>query len=101
MIGDVSQPLAGQFAECLAEQLSSRPAAQAEAGPAPAAETRAGEPAAGAATGQPAGAGGQAGDGWTRPAQQRREIGGIRLTLWAVWRAIVRGVRRLAGRTAR
>lgn len=103
MIGDVSQRLASEFADCIAEELTARPASappSAAAGTAGAAD--AAETAVTAGTGadsESAAAGGAAPEGQPRPSARRaKEIGGVRLTLWAVWRAIKRGVRRLVGR---
>jgi hypothetical protein len=87
MIADVSQRLAGEFADCVADQL--RAPSEAAAG---AAAESAGEASA---AGEPAGAR-PAG----RSAQQPKAVGGIRLGLWALWRAVRRGVRRLLGREA-
>jgi uncharacterized protein len=71
MIADVSQRMANQFAACLAAQVS------APAGGAPALLSA--EPA--------------------RPvAEATKPVGGIRLALWALGRAIARLIRRLFGR---
>lgn len=89
MIADVSQRLASEFADCVAGQL--RAPAAAAAGEAATGEAAAEAGAAGPAAGtRPAG----------RAAQQTRAVGGIRLGLWALWRAVRRGVRRLFGREA-
>lgn len=105
MIGDVSQRLASEFAECIAEDLTAQPAsgAGAAAGGTVTAGDTAGTTGTGEVTGTTAGAdsgagGGAAAGGQARPSARRKEIGGIRLTLWAVWRAIKRGARRLVGR---
>ncbi len=111
MIGDVSQRLASEFADCIAEDLTAQPASGAGAaaggtaaagGPGATGDT-AGTAGTGEAAGATAGAdsgagGGAAGGGQARSSARRKEIGGIRLTLWAVWRAIKRGARRLVGR---
>lgn len=104
MIGDVSQRLASEFADCIAEELTAQPASGA--GAAAAGATGTGDtggttgtgPAAGTATGAERTEGGAAAGGQARSRTRRKEIGGIRLTLWAVWRAIKRGARRLVGR---
>lgn len=78
MIQDISQRLTGQFADCLADRLREIDAGSGEAGSeestggAPAGET----PAA-------------------RPRPQAKPVSGIRLGLWALVRAIARGLRRL------
>ena len=103
MIGDISQRMTGEFAKCLQEQIaqSMHPAAATSAepmaeagGPAPAAEL----PIAGAAptvaaapaapTPRPTSA---------RPPAKAQAVKGFRLFLWALWRALVRLVRRLFG----
>ena len=79
MIADVSKRLTDEFANCLKAQLAdSQPAAAAAAGP-----------AAGAAPAPP-----------PSPAKAK-PIGGIRLGLWALFRAIARAFRRLFGRHPR
>lgn len=94
MIGDVSQRLASEFADCIAEDLTVQPASGADAAAGgTVATTGTGEAVGTAESGTAGGAGGQA-----RARAHRKEIGGIRLTLWAVWRAIKRGARRLVGR---
>lgn len=100
MIGDVSQRLASEFADCIAEELTTQPSSPTADTAAPGAAGTGGTADAGdTATGAERGtAGGAAAGGQTRPSAQRKEIGGIRLTLWAVWRAIKRGARRLVGR---
>lgn len=105
MIGDVSQRLASEFAECVAEELTAQPTsgAAAAAGGTGATGDTAGTTGTGEVAGTAAGTergttGGAAAGGQTRSSTHRKEIGGIRLTLWAVWRAIKRGARRLARR---
>jgi hypothetical protein len=81
MIGDVSQRMANQFATCLAERMA-------------ALET---QPAAGVVT-EPGGA------PTPTPAPLPRAaapVGGIRLALWALFRAIGRGLSRLGRAIAR
>lgn len=104
MIGDVSQRLASEFADCIAEELTAQPASGAGAA---AGATGTGDTGGTTGTGQAAGTatgaergteGGAAAGGRARSGTRRKEIGGIRLTLWAVWRAIRRGARRLVGR---
>lgn len=83
MIGDVSQRMTDQFAECLRQQLQ---------GPEeePTDETPGGEAADAASAAAAA-----------RPAAQRRPplrsepIAGIRLGVWALWRALLRAILRL------
>jgi uncharacterized protein len=83
MIGDVSKRLTGEFAKCLEANLLRDEEAAAAAVEAPAAAAASGEPA-------PA-----------RPEPIRaKEVGGIRLGLWAIWRAIKRFFGRLFGRKA-
>lgn len=94
MIGDVSQRLASEFADCIAEELTAQPTSPT-AGAAAAGSAGAGDTTAGAKRGT---AGDAAAGGQARSSTHRKEIGGIRLTLWAVWRAIKRGARRLVGR---
>ncbi|HEX9123184.1 MAG TPA: SRPBCC family protein [Actinomycetota bacterium] len=83
MIGDVSQRMANQFAGCLAERMA-------------ALEAQVEQPAAGAVTeagGAPAPA---------PPLPRAAEpVGGIRLALWALFRAIGRGLSRLGKAIAR
>ncbi|HZD79786.1 MAG TPA: SRPBCC family protein [Actinomycetota bacterium] len=81
MIGDVSQRMANQFAACLGERMQ---AMEAQAPPA--------EPVGAAATGEAAPAPPPAGAPLPGAAQP---VGGIRLALWALFRALVRGVVRL------
>jgi carbon monoxide dehydrogenase subunit G len=88
MIGDISQRLTKEFADCLQANITSgrRPAPPA-----------AGEPAAsGNPPAKDSGSGGNRG----APSEVRtaRPVKGIRLGLWAMWRAIVRVFRRLFGR---
>lgn len=71
MIGDVSQRLAGEFARCLEEKLA---AEGQSAGPAP------GQSSA------------------RRSGQTADPVKGLRLAVWAAWRAVVRFFRRLFGR---
>lgn len=80
MVLDISQRLTREFAECLETNLS------AEA-PTPVA----GEPAAAVAPAEAASAPAQA-------AASTKPVGGIRLGLWAIWRAVVRFFKRLFGK---
>jgi uncharacterized protein len=87
MIGDVSKRLTGEFAKCLEANLLQEQ--EAAAAPQPAA-TAAAESRAPAEPEAPAP---------VKPAPvEAKPIGGIRLGLWAIWRAIVRFFRRLFGR---
>lgn len=76
MIQDISQKLAQEFAECLQANI----AAEQAAAVAPSGEAR------GTAAGSAA------------PVATARPVKGIRLGLWAFWRAVVRFSRRLVGR---
>jgi uncharacterized protein len=78
MIGDVSQRMTNEFAECLRSQLE---------GPDEVADE--------AAT---AAAGGQAQPPTQAPAPQAKPISGIRLGVWALWRALLRGILRVLRR---
>jgi uncharacterized protein len=91
MIADVSKRLTGEFANCLKTQLASQPAREApETKPSPA-PPAAGETAAAAPAAPP-----------PPPAPPRaKPIGGLRLGLWALFRAIGRALRRLFRRPAR
>lgn len=81
MIGDVSQRMTDQFAECLRQQLQG-PQEEPTDG-----TSR--EEAGGAASGEAA----------ARSAAERRPrsepISGVRLGIWAVWRALLRGILRI------
>jgi hypothetical protein len=74
LLPDVSAKLTREFAECLRDRITAEPAVEAAASPE---AVPAGAPAAG-----------------PRP----EAIGGIRLGLWALWRAVVRFFARLLGR---
>jgi uncharacterized protein len=79
MIQDISQKLAQEFAECLQANIAAEQAAKAA----------------------PSGEGGGAEAGSAAPAAPvatARPVKGIRLGLWAFWRAVVRFFRRLFGR---
>lgn len=69
MIGDVSQRMAGQFAECLAARMAAEASAQAQGGP------------------------GEVSPPLPRAAEP---VGGLRLALWALVRAMIRSLGRLA-----
>src|SRR5580765_2245350 len=100
MMTDVSGKLTKQFAECLKTNIT----AEQEALTAEAAPTEGSTPAGG--DGEASAAAGE--DGATAepakpaarpaPAATAKKIGGIRLGLWAFWRAIVRFFQRLFGR---
>lgn len=84
MIGDVSQRMANQFATCLGERMA-------------ALEAQASQPAAEGAPAEPGAALAPAPAPLPRAAEP---VGGIRLALWALVRAIGRGLSRLAGAIA-
>src|ERR1051325_1573968 len=109
MIGDISQKLTNEFAQCLQANIGAAEVSDA-AGPAgrlaeedPATSSVQREAAPG--PGQSAGASPEATSSnpgrpqatATRPPVQARPVGGIRLGLWAFWRAVVRFFRRLFG----
>jgi uncharacterized protein len=77
MIGDISQRLTQQFADCLAANILAEGASTAAAEASP--------PTPGTTEEVPA------------PVRKATPMGGIRLGLWAFWRAIVRLFRRLLG----
>jgi len=86
MIGDISNRLTKEFADCLRRNMTAPsatpdgpPAAPSEANPAPAAPGPPSNPA-------PA------------PAATARPVKGARLGLWALWRAVVRFFQRLFGK---
>jgi carbon monoxide dehydrogenase subunit G len=97
MIADVSKRLTDEFANCLKGQLAAGPpavearaAAPADPGPPPVESSGAPPATAPPTPPQPAPA--------TPPPPQAKPIGGIRLALWAIARAIWRGIKRLFGR---
>ncbi len=81
LLPDVSARLTQRFADCLRETMEADAAAVVAAS----------EPAA-AGTGPPSAA---------RRAPRRQTIGGVRLGLWAIWRAFVRLLDRVFGRSRR
>lgn len=109
MIGDISQRLTQQFADCLASNIDAEGAASApvstdsiplpvadsgpNAGATTSPESEPGEAAASAvsASGSPSA------PASTTPVQAARPPGGIGLGLWALWRAIVRLFQRVLG----
>jgi len=90
MIADVSKRLTDEFADCLRARLAAQPAPAPAGEPAPA-----GAPAAGAPVGEPVPA-----PSAPEPLPAARPIGGLRLGLWAFFRAIARAIRRLFRRPA-
>jgi hypothetical protein len=93
LLPDVSRRLTAEFAECLRSSITAR-----EQGPnAPVAAPGPSEPA-GEATGQATGAA-PATPAPARAPARPTSIGGLRLGLWATWRAIVRVFGRLFGRS--
>ncbi len=89
LLPDVSKRLTEQFAECLRASITAEEEAAAAA-----AATEVAMPA-----GTPAGAPTTAPTPPARPAPAKAaSIGGVRLGLWALWRAIVRFFKRLLGR---
>jgi carbon monoxide dehydrogenase subunit G len=103
MMQDVSARLTKQFADCLKANLSAEQEARAAAS-ASTTPAGGGEPVATAAAGSgteesPSAAGGPPPTApASRPPVAARPVGGIRLALWAFWRAVVRFFRRLFGR---
>ncbi|MFB3738389.1 MAG: SRPBCC family protein [Candidatus Velamenicoccus archaeovorus] len=93
LLPDVSAKLTHRFAECLRESISAEgaPAGARVGGPAAVAPAATPHPALTTPPlpGQPSGPPG--------PRPRAQAIGGIRLGLWAVWRAVVRFFRRLVG----
>jgi uncharacterized protein len=107
LLPDVSKRLTQQFAECLRASIEAEERAAAAPAAAPGPSEPAAETATAASAGAPAPAGGPppvAPSPAAPPTPTRRQparpasIGGIRLGLWAIWRAIVRAVGRLFGR---
>jgi carbon monoxide dehydrogenase subunit G len=94
MIGDVSKRLTGEFASCLQARMS----AQQVPAPVPAPATADSTPAT--ANSVPATAGSAPANADTAPAtaDSAEPVKGLRLAVWALWRAVVRAVRRLFGR---
>ena len=111
MIGDISQKLTNEFAQCLqtnigaadvsdsggpagrlAEEDSATASVQREAAPGPgqSADTAPGAPPSNPTPPRPTA---------TRSPMQARPVGGIRLGVWAFWRAVVRFLRKLFGRS--
>jgi carbon monoxide dehydrogenase subunit G len=93
MIQDISSRLTGQFADCLASNLTAPdappPVAGASAPPAGTGGTPA--PSAGTDSGTPSPPGARSSPAPARPpAQAAKPVGGGRLALWALWRAVVR-----------
>jgi carbon monoxide dehydrogenase subunit G len=103
MIQDISSRLTGQFADCLASNLNASDAPPPVAGdPAPpvAAAAAAATPAppAAAESGTPSPPAGGSSPGPARPLQSAKPVGGGRLAVWAIWRAIVRFFKGIFGR---
>ncbi len=103
MIGDISQRLTNEFAKCLEANIGAAESAGAVAA-APPAPSEAGEPSAATAPegpagppqgGSPAAPAAPVAPVAPRPAVTARPVKGLRLALWALWRAIVRFFRRL------
>jgi len=86
MIQDISGRLTKEFASCLQTNMEAATATSAEAAP-----TEAGPASTGAA------GGGAAVPAPRQAAQAARPVGGIRLGLWAAWRAVVRFFKGLFG----
>jgi carbon monoxide dehydrogenase subunit G len=89
MIGDVSKRLTGEFASCLQARMGAQQVPPPVPAPAPAAADSAHDTAVSA----PASA-----DTAPATADSAEPVKGLRLAVWALWRAIVRAVRRLFGR---
>lgn len=85
MIQDISQRLAGEFALCLESGIAGAASASPEPGPAGGQDASGVRAAGGQEVAGPRAAG-------RRPDQP---VGGLRLGLWALWRAFVRFLRRL------
>ena len=85
MIADVSKRLTGEFAKCLGERIAAAPSTTAAAPADQADDATAGSGAAAAEPAPAAAAGAVA-----EPAPVAKPIGGLRLGLWALWRAIAR-----------
>lgn len=83
MIGDVSQRMTDQFAECLRQQLQG-PQEEPTDGTS---REETGGAASGAAAARPAAE--------RRPSPRSEPISGVRLGIWAVWRALLRGILRI------
>jgi hypothetical protein len=97
MIQDISSRLTGQFASCLQTNMAAErggPAAAGRSGEAPA--TPDGSVAAPAAEAPAPAAPGPA----SRAPASAAPVRGIRLGMWAMWRAVVRFFNRLFGRRA-
>jgi carbon monoxide dehydrogenase subunit G len=75
MVGDISQRLTRDFANCLQEKIAGEEVAYTEEPPSPRSESSA-----------------------VTPGAASRPVKGLRLGLWALWRAMVRAVKRLFGR---
>jgi carbon monoxide dehydrogenase subunit G len=108
MIGDISQRLTQQFADCLASNIAAERVASAVSGstPLPAADSASdagtttsleSEPSEATASAVPVSSSPSAPPS-TTPVQAARAPGGLRLGLWALWKAIVRVFQRVLGR---
>jgi carbon monoxide dehydrogenase subunit G len=98
MIGDVSKRLTGQFASCLQERMGAQEASESDR--APAVEASAPSPADSASVpveSPPVPAGSASAPA---PARSAEPVKGLRLAVWALWRAFVRTLRRLFRRPA-
>ena len=97
MMQDISQRLTREFAQCLEASILAGEAS-AGTGTAAAAVASDDEPGSGAGTTDPPVAGGAVGASVTpAPPVTARPVKGLRLGLWAFWRAIVRFFKRLFG----
>lgn len=97
MIVDVSRRLTGEFADCVAGQLTAQPATDhaAESTAAPPGSPASDQSGSEATATQSPGGSRAAG---TRPAAAAKPVSGLRLGAWALWRALGRVVRRVLGR---
>ncbi|MFL5799410.1 MAG: SRPBCC family protein [Actinomycetota bacterium] len=103
MMQDVSGKLTKQFADCLKTNITAEEehrAAEASAAETAAPQSESGSPGSPSGGGTESGASGAAAapPASRPPVATAKSIGGIRLGLWAFWRAIVRFFQRLFGR---
>jgi carbon monoxide dehydrogenase subunit G len=101
MIQDISSRLTAQFADCLASNLTAADAPPPVAGAAapPEAGTASGTPTPSAGTdpAMPSAPEPRSSPAPARPPQVAKPVGGGRLALWALWRAVVRFFKGLFG----
>lgn len=101
MIQDISQRLTKEFADCLRANMTSPEATAQPVPEAPSQPTQEGEASGGAGAGAPVARPPSTEPTSTGPAphgtRTARPVKGLRLTLWALWRALARLVRRFLG----